>query len=74
MNPFDGEGDFSVITNREEQHSIWPISLAVPDGWQVVLSKGTKRECLAYVDEAWDDITPRSARRNVFGLGEVGGS
>jgi hypothetical protein len=34
-----------------------------PLGWRQVGPVGTKAECLAYVEEAWPDITPLSVRR-----------
>lgn len=63
MNPFDDEdGTFVALMNDEEQHSLWPGHLAVPDGWRVVHPAGTRQECLDYIQEHWTDLRPLSAR------------
>ena len=63
INPFDDEGGtFYVVTNDEDQHSLWPALVAVPAGWQVVFGADTRGECLAYVEENWTDMRPRSLR------------
>jgi MbtH protein len=63
MNPFDDpDGTFSVLVNDEEQHSLWPSHLAVPEGWRVVHPDSTRRDCLDYIEEHWTDLRPLSAR------------
>lgn len=60
-NPFEDEnGTFLVLTNDENQHSLWPSFVAVPAGWEVVRGEGTREEALAYVEENWKDIRPKS--------------
>ncbi|WP_410676174.1 MbtH family protein [Amycolatopsis sp. cmx-4-68] len=62
-NPFDNEdGTFHVLVNEEEQHSLWPTFAAVPDGWRVVLDAETRSNCLAYIEEHWTDLRPKSLR------------
>lgn len=62
-NPFDVEdGTFHVLRNDEEQYSLWPAHIAVPDGWQAVLSDASRADCVTYVDETWTDLRPRSLR------------
>ena len=57
------DGDlFRVLINDEEQHSIWPAGAAIPAGWHSVRDPGSKDECLAYVEENWTDMRPRSLR------------
>ncbi|MFE7811812.1 MbtH family protein [Streptomyces sp. NPDC057433] len=51
-----------VLVNDEEQYSLWPTYLAVPDGWRETGTAGSKEECLAYVKEVWVDMRPRSLR------------
>lgn len=63
MNPFDDpDGVFCVLINDEEQHSLWPSRIAVPDGWRVVFGDDSRQACLDYVDEHWTDLRPLSAR------------
>lgn len=62
-NPFDDEnGRFYVLTNDEGQHSLWPVFVPVPSGWQVVFGENGHAECVAYVEENWTDMRPVSLR------------
>lgn len=62
-NPFDDDsGAFLVLVNAERQHSLWPGFADVPDGWDQT-HRGTRAECLAYVDEHWTDMRPASLVR-----------
>lgn len=54
---------FTVVINHEEQYSIWPTFKPVPNGWSAVGKTGTKKECLAYVEQAWVDMRPLSLRK-----------
>jgi MbtH protein len=63
MNPFDDESaQFYVLVNDEEQHSLWPIFAPIPAGWSTSLGPATLEEALAYVEESWPDIRPKSLR------------
>ncbi|MEV7612044.1 MbtH family NRPS accessory protein [Streptomyces sp. NPDC089799] len=53
---------FEVVTNHEEQYSIWPASKEVPEGWRLVGKRGTREECLSHVSTVWSDMRPLSAR------------
>lgn len=53
---------FEVVMNHEEQYSIWPASKAVPEGWRLVGTRGTREECLSHVSAVWTDMRPLSAR------------
>ena len=65
--PFDDEdGRFFVVVNAEDQHALWPATLAVvPDGWTVVHGEDTRQACLDYVNEHWTDMRPRSVREQL---------
>ncbi|MEV0616352.1 MbtH family protein [Nonomuraea sp. NPDC050404] len=59
MNPFDDQGgEFLVVANDEERHSIWPSYAAVPDGWAVRFGPDVRAACLAYVAAARSDPLP----------------
>jgi len=63
INPFDDEdGAFFVLTNDEDQHSLWPALVPVPAGWRVIFGDDTRANCLGYIDEHWTDMRPRSLR------------
>ncbi|GAA0583935.1 MbtH family protein [Kribbella sandramycini] len=63
VNPFDDEnGEFLVVVNDEEQHALWPAFAQVPDGWRTVFGPGRRADALAYVEENWTDLRPRSLR------------
>ncbi|MFI1075544.1 MbtH family protein [Streptomyces puniciscabiei] len=62
-NPFDDAGGrFCVLVNGEQQHSLWPAFSEVPAGWRVVFGEESREKCLAYVEEHWRDLRPRSLR------------
>jgi MbtH protein len=62
---------YAVVVNHEEQYSIWFANKEVPPGWREVGKRGTKTECLAYVEEVWTDMRPLSLRKSMAerGLG-----
>ncbi|WP_433495467.1 MbtH family protein [Micromonospora sp. CA-248089] len=62
-NPFDDEnGRFLVLINDEDQHSLWPAFAEVPAGWRVVFGESDRAAALAYVEQNWQDLRPRSLR------------
>lgn len=54
--------EYRVVFNEEEQYAIWPLHLDIPLGWQDAGKTGSKEDCLAYVEEVWRDMRPRSLR------------
>lgn len=62
-NPFDDDnGEFIVLINDEEQHSLWPTFAEIPAGWRKVYGEASRAECLDYVETHWTDIRPKSLR------------
>jgi MbtH protein len=60
-NPFDDDtAQFFVLVNDEGQHSLWPVFADVPDGWTVVYGQEGRQNCLAYMEESWTDMRPKS--------------
>ena len=60
-NPFeDPDASYVVLVNDEEQYSLWPVFVAVPDGWQVIFGAAVRQECLDFIEESWRDMRPRS--------------
>ncbi|MET8950237.1 MbtH family protein [Streptomyces sp. NPDC004393] len=54
------DGSFMVLANHEAQYSLWPTSAAIPDGWEVAHPPSDRQTCLAYVEEQWTDLRPKS--------------
>ncbi|OBG72246.1 MULTISPECIES: MbtH family protein [unclassified Mycobacterium] len=60
-NPFDDDnGIFVVLVNDEEQHSLWPTFAETPAGWRVAYGEASRADCLAYIEQNWPDIRPKS--------------
>jgi MbtH protein len=60
-NPFDDpDGTFHVLVNGEGQHSLWPSFAPVPAGWTPVVRDAARDDCVAYVEQHWTDLRPRS--------------
>jgi MbtH protein len=59
------EAIYRVVMNDEEQYSIWPDDKKIPDGWRAVGTRGSKAECLQYIEETWTDMRPLSLRKRM---------
>lgn len=60
-NPFDDESaSFVVLINDERQYSLWPATLAVPGGWELVHGADSRQNCLDFVGANWTDMRPAS--------------
>lgn len=65
-NPFeDNNGDYLVLKNGEGQYSLWPEFRQIPSGWTPVGPRGKKAECVAWIDQEWTDMRPRSLVRQM---------
>jgi MbtH protein len=65
---------YDVVINDEEQYSIWTSDRPMPDGWRAVGVRGTEETCLAYIEEHWTDMRPRSVRLAMQASESAGGS
>ena len=60
-NPFeDQDREYLVLVNDEGQHSLWPGFREIPAGWTTIGPKGTRQECLDWIEANWTDMRPRS--------------
>lgn len=67
-NPFENpDGEYLVLVNHEDQHSLWPSFAEVPDGWTAIFGPSSRDACLSYVDEHWTDLRPATLRREMAG-------
>jgi MbtH protein len=53
---------YFVVINHEEQYSIWPEKLAIPEGWRTTDFSGTLYPCVKYIKKVWTDMRPLSIR------------
>lgn len=51
---------YRVLVNAEGQHSLWPETVSIPEGWTEVFGPAAKADCLDYVNKNWVDMRPRS--------------
>ena len=61
-NEDDDKTTFIAVVNGEEQYSIWPASKTIPNGWFDTGTRGTRKECLDYIERVWVDMRPKSVR------------
>lgn len=54
---------YKVVVNHEEQYSIWPEDREPPLGWRAEGKRGTRKECIAYIEEVWTDMRPLRLRK-----------
>ncbi|MFC9409950.1 MbtH family protein [[Kitasatospora] papulosa] len=66
-NPFEDESTtYLVLTNDENQHSLWPATSDVPNGW-TARHEGSRQSCLDYVERHWTDLRPASLTSRMDG-------
>lgn len=56
---------YMAVMNDEEQYSIWPADRELPLGWRAAGKEGTKQEVLAWIEQVWTDMRPRSLREKM---------
>jgi MbtH protein len=61
----DTSNTYKVVVNDEEQYSIWFADREPPAGWNLAGKEGPKEECLAYIEEVWTDMRPKSLRQQM---------
>ena len=60
-NPFEDEqGTYVVLINDEDQYSLWPSYIDVPQGWRIAHPSDSRQACLDYINQHWTDMRPRS--------------
>jgi MbtH protein len=55
----------TVVLNHEEQYSLWSTSKDLPLGWREAGKRGSRAECLAYIEQVWTDMRPLSLRQKM---------
>ena len=65
MSLFDENTIYKVVVNHEEQYSIWPVDRENALGWNDAGFTGNKDQCLAHINEVWQDMRPLSLRKKM---------
>ncbi|HSU14487.1 MbtH family protein [Longimicrobium sp.] len=60
---------YMAVVNDEEQYSIWPADRELPLGWKDTGKHGLKPEVLAWIEEVWTDMRPKSLRDKMQAAG-----
>jgi MbtH protein len=69
-NPFESDDRvYIVLVNEERQYSLWPADHNVPAGWSATGTKGSRKECLDWVDQNWVDMRPYSLVKSMEAAG-----
>ncbi|MDH6133737.1 MbtH protein [Kitasatospora sp. MAA4] len=58
----DGDRQYDVVRNAEDQYSLWPTGRTLAPGWEREGSTGSTAECLARIEVLWTDLRPLSVR------------
>lgn len=62
-NPFDDQdANFLVLRNGDDQYSLWPQFVPVPNGWSTVHGPDSRQDCLDFVNENWTSMLPNRVR------------
>lgn len=64
---------WKVVVNHEEQYSLWSADQENAPGWRDAGKRGTRAECLEYIQQVWTDMRPLSLRRQLEARAEGGG-
>ena len=56
---------YTVVVNHEEQYSIWPAERELPLGWRDTGKRGPKADVLAWIEQVWTDMRPKSLREQM---------
>ena len=63
-NPFEDEvGNYLVIINEEQQHSLWPAYIQIPAGWERLLGPSSRH--LGFIETNWTDMRPAILAKDV---------
>jgi len=57
---------YVVVVNSAGQYSVWLAERKIPLGWEAAGKKGTKEECLDYIEEVWTDVFSPTYRERML--------
>jgi MbtH protein len=56
---------YRVVINDEEQYSLLAADGPNPAGWRDAGKRGSRSECLSYINKVWTDMRPQSLRKDM---------
>lgn len=56
---------YTVVTNAQDQYSIWPVDRVMPFGWKAAGKTGIRSECLDFIADFWVDMRPLSLQKEM---------
>ena len=59
------ETEYAVVINHEEQYSIWPKEIELPENWRKTDFHGLLYPCVKYIKKVWTDMRPISQRKKM---------
>lgn len=59
------ETEYAVVINHEEQYSIWPKEIELPEKWRKTEFQGLLYPCVRYIKKVWTDMRPLSQRKKI---------
>lgn len=71
MESEDESNIYAVVVNGEQQYAIWPVIRDLPAGWKESGYRGSRSDCLAYIETVWTDMRPLSVRRGAAQAGST---
>jgi MbtH protein len=63
--PKPAPDQFKVCLNAEEQYSLWPADIKLPQGWLPAGFAGDHPACLDFIAQVFTDLRPLSLRRDL---------
>ncbi len=60
---------YKVVVNHEEQYSIWPADRENAVGWNDAGKRGSKADCLDWIEENWSVERTPSLRKKIKDAG-----
>lgn len=53
------EGNFLVLVSSAGQYCLWPSFREPPAGWSAAGPRGTREQCLEWIEAHWTDMRPQ---------------
>ncbi|WP_033213683.1 MbtH family protein [Kitasatospora phosalacinea] len=58
---------WTVVVNDEAQYSVWPQWRELPPGWSGEGTVGDLEQCVARIEQVWQDLRPAGLRDRLAG-------